>query len=232
MIRKKRNIGFTLIELLVVIAIIAILAAMLLPALSKAKAKAHSVSCLNSLRQMSIWILLYADDHNQWFPHSSPNYNPTQPRSASNYSWDDCLMMAGVMESNTNYPVTRHGCPANQNVLKVMTYGWNYNQLGDGNLPPVGQGRYKMTDVQTPVETIMLADSHNIQWPPWSGMQQLVWWDPEYIYPGPYAPPGHDSRMNIMWVDGHASAMLKKEIYAKRSTPSGILWYFARRKSE
>jgi prepilin-type N-terminal cleavage/methylation domain-containing protein/prepilin-type processing-associated H-X9-DG protein len=112
--------GFTLIELLVLIAIMAILVALLLPALSASKQRAWTVSCNSNLHQIGMGMRMFAEDHNELFPESGGvilwgQINPT----TTNSSW---------MEQITSYVgnTNAYNCPANVELPATMQGPFNY----------------------------------------------------------------------------------------------------------
>jgi prepilin-type N-terminal cleavage/methylation domain-containing protein/prepilin-type processing-associated H-X9-DG protein len=126
--------GFTLIELLMVIAIIAILAAMLLPALSSAKAKGQQVACLNNFKQLALGFSLYAADNDGKLPENTPSFKGTNTWVVGNLkvaseSTNQLLIRQGKLFPYAS-SVQTYRCPADRSHIGGIPRARSYSMNG------------------------------------------------------------------------------------------------------
>ncbi|MBS1370663.1 MAG: type II secretion system protein [Lentisphaeria bacterium] len=140
-----KNKWFTLIELLVVIAIIAILASMLLPALSKARGRAQSTGCVNNLKQISTAVIFYGNG--EWFP---PRSGASDAGQGSPDSWEEFIVSSlggdGAHASRWNVVAKYLTCPTDKYDLvgskkTRLSYAFNAGSESDGRVPYAGGTR-------------------------------------------------------------------------------------------
>ena len=235
--RRRLNGGFTLVELLVVVGIIAVLVAMLLPALQKARQQAIAVQCASNLRQCGLATLIYANDNRRTI---CPYY---QDAGGAIFNWP--VLVSGDLSGNVYLkPGPVYGCPAN---IYYQTdsnlYGRSGNPLQTQNFaygmytPVSGIGALSdplrisggiiqlavprprvlflhLSKVRRSADTIFMADSATTRASQYGHMGASILPDQSGVGYAAVIQTPHNKAANCLFFDGHVAPQSPMEMYA------------------
>lgn len=212
------NSGFTLIELLVVIAIIAVLAALLLPTLSRAKASAKRTACLNNLKQINLAVHLYAADNHDALPSVPDTHADGFVTNSSCFFYKRLVKTYAGLQGASSPEDKLFACPADTFFYKNWTpvadawhnrwysdySSYGYNGLG-GTIekPPALPGQtaspglfgWKLASIKDPGKTILVAEN--------PAFYPFSWHEPRQIPSG--LSGANNAKDLVSFADGHVS---------------------------
>ena len=202
---KFQSCRFTLIELLVVIAIIAILAAMLLPALSAARERARAADCVNRLKQIGLGTNMYVQDYHEYYPKAYMYSGVGWPQGYVNMKYVSrlndfvCPSMSGVKPEDKQSNGYAYS-------YSYSHYGINYNSIGSGQRESQGDVPARLSQIADPSATVFSADTVIES----TSNGSYLLYDAYGKNTGA-VHPRHSSVANILWCDGHVTGEAGKD---------------------